>query len=1438
VTYNGTGKLVLGVLAANTADNSSTFNGNFVVNQGTVSVLKSVNLNSTTQVTSPLGARTNANRSVIIDSGAILSFDSSSGNETGRGGGPTFEQWTNIVNQGGLLRATVGNRTLGPLVLNGGTVGITGPIAPAYQILGLASDVYVVGTSPSFITNTSTAGGVNLTATAGATRTFNVADVTGGNVDLTISAILGNEVGSATAASSLTKAGPGTMLLAGTNYYTGLNTISAGTLIASNNSPSGGLGALGAGTSPIILGDANTAVNNSSPALLIGGAFTIGRGILVSNEPTTGTYTIGAKQNTNSAFRGLITIYQPLTISQFADNTGANALTISGGITNAGGNETLTFSGPGNVIVATNGITDGGTLAVNIAGGTNTFSAANVYNGGTTVANAALIVNGSITGSVTGNAGSIIGGSGAISGNVAVNGVTLPGVGGVDGATNTIGGDLTYDTGSAANFDLGDNASAGGNDQIILSGSGTVLTVNGGINVGIICGSHLDTSGHSYVLYNLTGGGSISGSFNATPVWLATTPNFAADYTVVNTGTQIVLQYTGPTGPSINASSTTPNPALRSQAVTISVTVTPGGGAIASVTVDASVIGGSATQGLVSDGVGDYTNTVVVSSGTAPGNKTLNVTVTDVNNFTAAVGIPLSVIGSQEVWEGGAGDNNWTSIANWVSGAGPGLSGDSVTFAGTIRLTPLMDNSYSVGSLTFSSTAGSFNIGASYGNSLTLAGGLTNDSANVETVNVPINLSVPVTVSASSGPVTLGQRVANNGNLLTVSDGGFNTIIDGGLSGSGGLVMNGTGTNAIAGNSSFNGPTTINSGTVALLGTNSPSATVVANGATLQLANSNSVTGTLTLHSGSTLQLRGDYSTTFTNAGISLDNASDTNNFNVNFAAGGTGQTLTLAGTLAYLYNSDQLINVTGNSTYTLDLGDITTTTTTAQGMVFDINAVPDGASVIINSFTSGNYGNYVDMTGGGEITVRGKLANTSNGSDTLFVNNGTTVTLQGPTVVTSNVGNVADGYGYYVQNGTLVVDNSGALTNNTSGSGVKLSQFILGGALFGNASGVGFANNGDTSDLAVTNDNDYNCAIYLGDANFPNGGITVWPTVTNIVSDGGFVVSTFTTFENTGTYTIGGQNTSGTNTFANPIILGYQTVNNGGFDGGKSVTVVATAGGEVDFTGGILQNGGDTTAAVTIGDLDHTGLVKFAGVNDTYPGGTTVAYGQLLVNNTIGTGSSTVTVNSGASLGGDGIILDPLTIQAGGTLYPGLGNGDTSALTINNALTLGGNVTFTLNRANTPNSSQVSGVTALTVEGTLTLTNAGAPLQAGDSFTLFNAGSYTGNFSATNLPALPSGLAWSNDVANSGTISVISMSVPAPPTIGSAKLSEGNIVFSGMNGSPGQQYRILTTTNLLLPMSSWTPVATNIFAPNGGYTNNILVNPAQGSGFFRLVTP
>src|SRR6185503_12243164 len=62
------------------------------------------------------------------------------------------------------------------------------------------------------------------------------------------------------------------------------------------------------------------------------------------------------------------------------------------------------------------------------------------------------------------------------------------------------------------------------------------------------------------------------------------------------------------------------------------------------------------------------------------------------------------------------------------------------------------------------------------------------------------------------------------------------------------------------------------------------------------------------------------------------------------------------------------------------------------------------------------------------------------------------------------------------------------------------------------------------------------------------------------------------------------------------------------------------------------------------------------------------------------------------------------------------------------------------------------------------------------------------------------------------GTVTFSTDSVPAPVWMFTAQMASGtNLVLSGM-GHPGGTYRVLVGTNLSLPTTNWTRLATNAF--------------------------
>ena len=82
-----------------------------------------------------------------------------------------------------------------------------------------------------------------------------------------------------------------------------------------------------------------------------------------------------------------------------------------------------------------------------------------------------------------------------------------------------------------------------------------------------------------------------------------------------------------------------------------------------------------------------------------------------------------------------------------------------------------------------------------------------------------------------------------------------------------------------------------------------------------------------------------------------------------------------------------------------------------------------------------------------------------------------------------------------------------------------------------------------------------------------------------------------------------------------------------------------------------------------------------------------------------------------------------------------------------------------------------------------------------------------------------------------------LSITVSPPPVLGGVSVSGTNLVITGANGCAGLTYYVLSTTNLLLPISQWTPIATNTWSANGNFSVTLtnVVNPSMPQCFYLL---
>lgn len=292
--------------------------------------------------------------------------------------------------------------------------------------------------------------------------------------------------------------------------------------------------------------------------------------------------------------------------------------------------------------------------------------------------------------------------------------------------------------------------------------------------------------------------------------------------------------------------------------------------------------------------------------------------------------------------------------------------------------------------------------------------------------------------------------------------------------------------------------------------------------------------------------------------------------------------------------------------------------------------------------------------------------------------------------------------------------------------------------------------------------------------------------------------------------------------------ITAYPTADNatvviGELAGSAGATLAPGNGGGVNPTWVV---GGKNTLASFAGTIRDAGVTKVVKAgsgewtltgSNSFSGGLAVSGGTLLVNNVVGsgTGSGSVDVQAGATLGGNGIIAGAVTIETDATLSPGMSIG---RLTVSNSLTLSADSTtfIELHKSLGTNDSVVCGG-AVSFDGELVVTNLGGALAPGDAFQIFQAASASGNFADIVGTPGPE-MAWSFNPA-SGVLSVVT--TPPPPS--SAFYT--TITFPGYNRAEVlTNFRCLVLLSTNLPGFSYAQFQ----SPNAG---DLRFSTEDGSG-------
>ncbi|HSY43938.1 MAG TPA: RICIN domain-containing protein [Candidatus Acidoferrum sp.] len=847
------------------------------------------------------------------------------------------------------------------------------------------------------------------------------------------------------------------------------------------------------------------------------------------------------------------------------------------------------------------------------------------------------------------------------------------------------------------------------------------------------------------------------------------------------------------------------------------------------------------------------------------------------NLMDAVPSVTVSTASNSVTWtSGGAPDGNWESPDNW--GDVLPRAGDSLAFGTGSQV--LTTNNFPAGVgfdvISFAANAPSFTLNGnglilenvSQSSSGTFSGGsIVVNSIGNQTVNLPMTLSSGnhvIETAGGAGQLNFSSSLSRNAGALaqfSIGGGAVDTSLANVNNIIGGWAVVSTATTLV---NNSGGAGTVNwavnnGGAVAGLASYT---TVTGSGTSIPNETGNNVDITSDGSSADTLGTSG-----VTDMNTLLFSAS-ANNLQLNVSS---GQILRLGAEGGILVNSPRYSTIGNGSSGTLTAGGGNNTPGelslyncsyySGGGLVINAIIADNGAGypVTVNTLGSVNL-NFPDSYSGGTYINEGELYlqnGATFGSGPVYVLSGGRADLGGNNGATVANNFYIEGYGFGVGG------EPGAIKGTYNGSFTGLIT-LLGNAQIDPNAGTwpntctfsgGFAGagsltiGGPSSVVAGVATFVGNCS-YSGDtivdatADADGGsGIYIFSGKNNILNNGGNLVLIGGSAGNWASLDL-----DGTAQTINALVATSGTIADALVTNSSSTAATLALGNNNTYGifGGSIVNGHSSIALTKIG----SGTQTLTG-NNTYSGNTVISNGVLALsgsgsisNSTAiiiaadatldasGLSDQTMTLNSGQTLEGYGTVNVNLAVNVGAAVAPGMGTNE-GTLTVPGAAQLGGMTVMKLNASN--NGSDQINASSFIYGGTLTVTNITGTLVVGQTFQLFLGESYAGAFSAINLPPLGAGLVWANNLAINGTLQVVASSGPRLTGI---LLSGTNLIINGTNGMAGEQYQLLSSTNLTLPLKQWVPVLTNNFDGNGNFNLTNTVNPAAPQNFYILQVP